>query len=981
MKKMNSKNNRAIGHSAVAMAVALALNPAAHAQAQSSAEEEEAVIEEVVVTGSRIRTGRQAPSIPVDTVSAEEIKLAGFQNPEEVLNNMPQFIPSRTAATNSTADPTATGAATLDLRGLGGQRTLVLVNGRRYMFFDSSQRTDINVIPTSLIERVEVVTGGASAVYGSDAIAGVVNFILRDDFEGVEFRSQFNQTTEGDGDILDFTLTLGGNFADDRGNAVISFNYFDRDSIMTTDRDFSSSVLTDVTDANGNRVLGPGGSSFVPNGRFNRVPFGDAAAAVPGLQDALAAAGLGNLGNDGFIPDDSGQNVRPFQRPDDLFNYTLDNFLRIPQERYSVTSLAHFDLTETDTLYFEGAFSRNETTTGFASSFINGAFPFEVDNPFVSPQVQDVFRVMDENGVGGPANDGLVELGVARRLVELGARRNEDNRNAFRALVGLHGDIGRYRYDAYYSYSRSDNTQRQFGNASLEAFAEGVLSGSAPDGGPILNPFGPNISPAGVEFLDIATTNTEDTELEVFGATLDGQVLELPAGPLSVLVGAEWRSSSVDFQPDEALLTGDVAGFNAITEAQGEIDVWELFAEFSVPLLADLPAIESLDFTGGYRYSNYDLDQVDGVNTFLAGVDWRLNESLAFGTQFQRAIRAPSVGEAFGGQRIFPVSATDPCAVPEAATDPTIRSLCESTGVPGNLVGDPTLRPNTEIPGLFGGNPDLSEEESDTFTLSAIVTPEFVPNLRVTLDYFDIDVDDAIGVFGGSVSNVLNLCYVQIQDLGSPACQAVNRNPATGVIDTQNPVEVTTVNVGRLETSGLDLGVSYLHELDFGLFGPVSDLSFSLNATFLDEFKITPIADLGIVNDCTGAFGRTCGEPKSETKVNTAVNWHTGDLTLGLRYRWTESTKLDDVVLPARRGEPGPSPEDVAVFELDGKGYLDLSANYDVSDALSIWGGIINVLDEDPPLLGSRQVRANTSPDTFSPTGAEFFLGASYRLR
>ncbi|HKL61855.1 MAG TPA: hypothetical protein VJ883_00700, partial [Woeseiaceae bacterium] len=168
---------------------------------------------------------------------------------------------------------------------------------------------------------------------------------------------------------------------------------------------------------------------------------------------------------------------------------------------------------------------------------------------------------------------------------------------------------------------------------------------------------------------------------------------------------------------------------------------------------------------------------------------------------------------------------------------------------------------------------------------------------------------------------------------------------------------------------------------DFGLLGPVSDLSFSLNATFLDEFKITPIADLGIVNDCTGAFGRTCGEPKSETKVNTAVNWHTGDLTLGLRYRWTESTKLDDVVLPARRGEPGPSPEDVAVFELDGKGYLDLSANYDVSDSLSIWGGIINVLDEDPPLLGSRQVRANTSPDTFSPTGAEFFLGASYRLR
>ena len=957
--------------SAVSAAVAVACLAPDSAVAQTDADAE--AIEEIVITGSRIRTGRQAASIPVDTVSADDLKLSGFQNVEEVLNNMPQFVPERTASTNSTADPTATGAATLNLRGLGGQRSLVLVNGRRYTFFDSSQRTDINSIPTSLIERVEVVTGGASAVYGSDAVGGVVNFILKDDFEGLELRTQLNQTTEGDGEITDVSITLGGNFADDKGNAVIVFNYLDRRPIMTTDRDFSASVLADVTDSNGNVVLGPGGSSFVPNGRFQGVPSAaDDIAAVPGLDAALAAAGLTGIGNDGFIPSDDGSTQRPFSRPGDLFNYTLDNFLRVPQERYAVTTLLDYDVNDTATVYFEGAYSHNETTTGFASSFINQAFDVEIDNPYISPELSDVLRLMDENGIRGPANDGLVSLTINRRLVELGPRRNKDTRNAFRALIGVEGSFSDVDYNAYYSYTRSDNTQIQTGNASRSAFAEGILSVGGAD--PVLNPFGPNLSAAGIEFLDIATTNTEETELNVIGATLSGQVFELPAGPIAALVGTEWRSSSVDFQPDESLLTGDVAGFNAISPAEGEIDVWELFGEVRLPLIAGATGVQALDATVAYRYSDYDLEQTGGVNTFLGGLDWQVNNSLAFGTQFQRAIRAPSVGEAFGGQRLFPVSATDPCAVPGAENDATLSSLCVASGVPANLVGDPSIQPNTEIPGLFGGNPNLNEEESDTFTLSAIITPEALPNLRVSIDYFNIEIDDTIGVSGGSVSNVLDLCFNQIQDLNSGACQAAGRNSATGVIDTQNPVGVITANVGQLETSGVDLMVSYAWELDFGMGGNGSELSVLFNATFLDKLDLTPIAGLDTVNECTGAYGRTCGEPKSEVKTNTMINWTSGPLTLGLRYRWAEETRLDEVVFGQRE------PDSVASLDIGGDGYVDLSFNYDVSDGVAIWGGIINAFDEDPPLLGRRQVRANTSPDTFSPTGAEFFLGGSVRF-
>jgi iron complex outermembrane receptor protein len=952
-------------------AISIAVGLACMAPEYSIAQEEGDAIEEIVITGSRIRTGRQAASIPVDTVTSDDIKASGYQNVEEILNNMPQFVPSRTASTNSTANPNATGAATLDLRGLGAQRSLVLVNGRRYTFFDSSQTTDINSIPASLIERIEVVTGGASAVYGSDAIGGVVNFILRDDFEGVEIRSQFNQTSEGDGNITDVTLTLGGNFADGKGNAVVAFNYLDRDPIMTTDRGFSANVLTDGNDANGNRALVQGGSSFVPNGRFQGIPSNPTdIAAIPGLDAALAAAGLTGIGNDGFIPDDGGMIVRPFSRPGDLYNYTLDNFLRIPQERYNLTMLANYDVSDNASVYFEGAYSHNRTSTGFAPAFINEAMPIEVNNPFISPELSTVLQLLDANEAGAGANDGLVSLGVRRRLVETGARRNQDTRNAFRALVGVEGSINDYDYNAYYSYARSDNTQIQQGNVSRSAFREGVLSSGG--AAPVVNPFGPNISAGGVDFINIAATNIEATELSVFGATVSGELFELPGGPIAALLGTEWRSSSADFNPDEALLTGDVAGFNAIDPTSGQIDVWEMFVEFRVPIITDVSGIEALDATAAFRYSDYDLVQTGGVNTFLGGLDWKVNDSLAFGTQFQRAIRAPSVGEAFGGQRLFPVGATDPCADAAVTADPTIDALCVATGVPAALVGDPSIQPNNEIPGLFGGNPDLFEEESDTFTVSAIITPEVLPNLRISIDYFDIEVTDAIGVFGGSVNNILDVCYTQVQDINSTACQAVGRNSATGVIDTQNPVVAANVNVGALETSGIDLQVGYTFDLDFGL-GGSSELGIVFNATFLDEYKLTPITDLATVNDCAGAFGRTCGEPKSETKTNTQINWKSGDLTLGLRHRWGEETTLDEVVF-------GQDPATKAVPVLKGDGYVDLSFNYDYSDDFSIWGGIINVLDEDPPLLGSRQTRANTSPDTFSPTGMELFIGGAYRF-
>jgi len=988
---------------AVAIAASLAIAPfvdityAQETEGDPDSERESPTVEQpdvMVVTGSRLARSERSAAVPVQAVSAESIQFSGEVNLEQVLNELPQFVPGTTAASNSLASATGTGAATLDLRGLGSVRNLVLVNGRRYVFFDSTQVTNINTIPSTLVERVEVVTGGASAVYGSDAVAGVVNFILRDDYEGLEARAQVHRDAEGSGWIQDYTVTMGGNFNDGRGNAVISINYLDRDEIDSDERGFSSLVLGDGR-VNGVPTLLPVGSdaavgsSFVPFGRFTRLPFGDNAAAIPGLEEALAAAGLADLGALGFIPDESGRNVRPFTNTD-RFNYAQDNFLRVPQERWTITAMGHYDLTSEIEAYTEASYSYNETTVGFASSFINATFPIEVDNPFIGEPLREVFRIIDENQTGSAANDGVIPLGIQRRLIEAGPRRNRDERDAWRVLGGVRGELADLggdwftdnAFDAYYSFARSDNTQIQIGNVSLSRFGEGLLSGSGPDGGPVVNPFGPNISEQGVDFIAISSTNSDVTELQVAAASLTTNVTELPAGPLGASLGFEWRSSSVDFRPDQNLAEGDVAGFNPITATDGEIDVWELFAEVSVPLLADLPGVELLSLRGAGRYSDYDLDRVGGVWTYFGGVDWEITPEISLGGQFQRAIRAPNVGEAFGGQRQFPIQATDPCAQSGAENDSVLNQLCIASGVPADLVGNPAVQPNQEVPGLFGGNPDLGEETSDTITLSAIWQPAFVEGLRVTIDYYDIEVEDAIAPLAGGVGSILNLCFNQLRDINSVACQAVSRNPETGVIQSPFLVEALNENIGKLETSGVDFQIDYGFGVDFGLLSDFSRFDLQFVGTWMDEFTLTPLQDLGdIKNECVGAFGSgICGEPRPEFKTFTSLTWSTGPLSLNLRHRWLDSVKLDRIVVPARRGQDGPNPSDFPVPEFDGEQYVDLSFNFEFSEQLAFWGGVNNVFDNKPPLIGANQRRANTFPDTFDPIGTEFYLGAAVRF-
>ncbi len=1004
------------------------------AVAQTSQQANE--LEQIVVTGSRIKRTDLTSSSPVAVVDAAEFELSGTVNVEQLLNTLPQVIPGFTAFSNNPGN----GAATVDLRGIGSTRTLVLVNGRRHMFFDATQRADLNTIPSALISRTEVVTGGASAVYGSDAIGGVVNFIMKDNFEGIELNSQYDITSRGDGDRFSIDLTMGGNFADGRGNAVVYANYFDRDPVMQADRAFSRDALVDDVDANGNPILSPGGSASVPAGRFAGFPLGVALEARPGVQAAMRNAGINPDTLNAFgVIGETGGGLRNFQNPGDAFNYAPTNFLQIPQERWLIGGMSTFDITDNIEAYFEGSFASNRVSQELAPTPITGPFNFNTDNPFLSAAVQDLLAEIDrtegstiaaiqrdENGdpirdedgnfvvardadnavlferdvdgipilgtrdpvtgavipgFASSAGDGLVSLSVGRRLNEVGPRHVRDERNSWRVVTGLRGDIGdagdnfltNLSYDAYYLYSRTLNTSRQFGNVSRSRFQDALLRQDGAD--PILNISGENsISQAAADAIRINATNVEESQLQVASGIISGDFVELPAGPLGFAFGTEWRSVSAEFNPDFALSSGDVVGFNAGQPTAGGYNVWELFGEVRVPLLADLPFARSVELNAAFRYSDYSLDNVGGVWTYAGGLDWAISDDIALRGQFQRAVRAPNVDELFGGQAQGFPSAQDPCAQASAASDATIRDLCAATGVPAGAIGTTGVQPNTQIQGLFGGNPNLKEETSDTFTVGAVFTPTAVPGLSVTVDYYNIEIDDFITVLGGSLNNVLNLCYNVVQDINSQFCQAINRN-ADGTISEPNVVEVLNANIAKLKTDGIDLQVNYGMDLGFGMLSNNATMDIGFMGTWVNRNNFTPVAELpDDINRCAGAFGNTCAEVFPEFKTNTRVTFRDGPLTASLRWRWIDSVQDEQIKLS------GVLPSELAAPSLGSQNYFDLSGSYDVTTNLQVFGGVDNLFDNKPPIAADSSQQANTYPSTYDVLGTRFFFGARVRF-
>lgn len=985
----------------------------------------------VVVTGSRLSNrGFKAPT-PVTVLDQQELKLAGTQNVDVMLSDTPQFTGSQlnspTANTVQAGQPV--GTATLNLRNFGPTRNLVLVNGRRFAITGPDFTTDINTIPAALIKRVEVVTGGSSAVYGSDAITGVVNFVMRDDFQGVETSVQRTWDEHTGTPTYSVDITAGGNFADGRGNIVASVNYMNRggytrgdrggwampslsDGCVTADSWSKDSAGTPNGAGNGQACLDAGGrmglvysgSSTVPNGRFGigNLPLYGSANSNAGLDAALAAAGLQNMGSSGAILSDDGTTVRPYAGASDSYDLgSLSNIIT-PQTRWMGNIFAHYDFNDKATGYMEMHYSDNVADVQIAPTSYSGNLLLDVNNPYLGAPMQEVLRQLDlkETGTTTVTNgtltltnapgDGRAVINFNRRLPDIGTRFTTSDHAVFRTALGVRGNLGDVsskalrdlKYDVYYTYARTTESDTQTGSISLSHFQQAVLSqgGAAP----VLNPFGQNMTDAGKAAIIINANAGLRAEQQVFAGNLTGEAFDLPAGPVDFSTGFEWRYSKAEYIPDTYLASGDVSGWNAAKATKGSTTVKEIYGEIRAPILADLPLAKRLSLNSAFRYSDYDLKGVGGVWTYSIGSEWALNSDIAFRAQYQHAIRAPNVGELFGGAGTNGPMASDPCSdrTPVANQTAELKALCLATGVPTATVFTSAVQPTAFVYQTTGGNPNLSPETSNTTTVGLVWTPSYVRGLQVSVDYYKITLDDAISTLGGGgVQSVLDLCYKTIMDASSVFCQAIHRDPSSGQVTGPDYVSTTNANVGRLATAGVDVEGHYGFGTDWGLMG-TSRWDVSANVNYVSEFTGTPIQDQpNVKNDCLGAFGATCGQPIPKWKGSGRVTWKTGPLTLSARARYIGKVTVDTYMLPLSRGLTPPALNTLTNPVIDAQTYIDLTAAYDLTSKIQVSVGARNLFDKNPPILGSSQLPSdNTIPATYDVQGRVFFVSVDAKF-
>ncbi|RZJ07400.1 MAG: TonB-dependent receptor [Rubrivivax sp.] len=462
-------------------------------------------------------------------------------------------------------------------------------------------------------------------------------------------------------------------------------------------------------------------------------------------------------------------------------------------------------------------------------------------------------------------------------------------------------------------------------------------------------------------------------------------MLELPAGPVDFAAGLERRHSDARYSPDAFLSSGDVSGWNAARATAGAQTVKEVFGEVRVPLLSNMPMAKSLNLNGAFRRSDYDVQSVGTVWTSSIGTEWTPVDSLTLRAQRQKSIRAPNVGELFGGQGTNGPTATDPCSSRQPVSQQTaaVRTLCEATGVPARLVFDAAVQPTNFITQIVGGNPDLKAEKSHTITVGAVFAPKAVPGLQLSMDYYRITLDDAISTLGGGgLQSVLNLCYNTIQNASSVYCKAINRDPLTGQIAAPNYVLTTTANIGGIKTSGYDVAGHYGFQTGWGLMGAESRWNIDTNWTYVKELTFTPIQDLpNITNKCVTAFGQTCGQPVPHWKGTARLTWNSDKLMLSARARYIGSVTVDGYVLPSTSGATPPALESLTNPVIKAYTYLDLTAGYDFTKNASVMVGVRNVLDKTPPVLGSSQLPSNNSiPATYDPLGRNLFLSLNFKL-
>lgn len=992
----------------------------AYAQDEASATNAELnEIQEVTVTGSRIVRRDYAATSPIVTVDGERLNDQAGGTFAIKLQQMPQFTPG---ANEMVGSGQPTGRATVDLRGLGANRTLVLADGRRLQPSTGEVVVDLNTIPAALIENVEIISGGASAVYGSDAIAGVVNLRLRKQFEGIETSVRYNITDRGDGEESTFDLLAGNNFADGRGNVVLGLSYLNRNRAYFTRREFYTAAFK----------LGaaPWGSDLLPEGNFVPDPLNlpdqsvvDAVFAQYGIAGGTVPAG----GVLSFNPDETlflQAGAINYQGPQDNFYvvspisgavaYNLGNYqvMTAPSERYSVFSRGTFDFTDTLSGFAQATFTKYEAVTNYGAGLqtqgTTAVVP--VDNPFIPADLATILasrpdpdapfsmrKLWTATGTSVTTYDNTVyqfTLGLEGKFGDTGwtwdisgthGKTEIDTRQASggasfsriqalltsRSVTGPNGEL--IHVPAYIPASNGSGTfvpNPDYATATNDGGRSlpGPLN-SAPPCPEGLDLFGNTpLSDSCREFLQIHPTSVTEIEQNIAEVNVQGALLELPAGELQMAIGASYRENIFSSDPSPA--SSDLVGSFGTLPVSGSTDVSEGYIELLVPALRDLPGVKSLDIGLGYRYSDY---LSGGVDTYKADFDWEMIDSLRFRGGYQRAIRAPNVIEMFNPARAAPqlLGNADPCNFDSAQrTGPNaaqVRALCLAQGVPASII-DSYKSTFAGTQAVQQGNPDLKPEKADTFTFGLVWNPLFdaplLQRLTTSIDYYQIELEDAISTLAADIvfARCFSTSYNPSFEQSNEYCSAILRNPSSGAPDRTN---TPYFNLGGLKTSGIDIQIDWSFGLGaVGLSDDYGSISLNLVASRLLDFDVRPTQDAPWTS-YVGTYGYSAlgnNGAHPDWKANTSLSWSRGGVDLGVRWYFVD--EMRDIV-----GGPG----------LEKYNRFDLFGGWRFSDQLRFSAGVTNLFDRNP-LATFGGLPGNTDSGTYDTLGRRYYAGFNLRF-
>lgn len=1052
--------------------VAIAIPQAAFAQDVPAADEETGAStsgEVVVVTGSRIaRPGIDTP-VPVTSVSVADLTDSGNLSLGDALNELPSLRSTFSQANSTRAIGTA-GLNLLDLRGLGTARTLVLVNGRRHVTSTpGSYAVDVNTIPSALLERVDVVTGGNSATYGSDAVSGVVNFVLKDDYEGLEVTGQGGISSRGDRDSQRLSAVWGSNFADGRGNIAIAAEYARSETLLFTDRDeqtgaysgipgYFTSEPTAGEPAEGDGI--PDQTFFgvnSPGNRFGIISIGgtvlttctaangtliNAAQRQANCTGELSPTGGRLSDNYVFLPDGSLVRDDPTldlrsiggARFGGLTATGVEGAMLLPGlERFAGNVLLKYEFSPAATAFLEAKFvkiTNNQTST--QPTFINSNLSpvFYLDNPFLSAQARDAIRTIQAYAPG-TANYDTGAFTFFRFNNDIGTRAEDHERETFRIVGGLRGnlsDTGNLRYEIAGNFGRTDTYYETGGNVNIANFnkaANAALNGSGqivcrvnavtvtdPNCRP-LNLFGeyaPLTTPDALAYVLHTSSRKQWAEQLNFVGYVSGDtsgMFELPGGPVAMVLGAEYRREDAYSDYDDITQSGATFLNGFATFDPPAIEVKEAFAELRIPLLGNMPFFHELSFEGSARVSDYSTASKE-VWAYNVGAVWAPIRDLRFRVGYAKSVRAPDLSDVYAtpGQT-FANNLTDPCDQPgtgnnnnNITSNPNRAANCAAAGIPTTITlpDGSTVpwhnRPSSGISGVTGGNPNLLPEIGKSFTVGAVFQPSFLRGFSLTVDYYNIEIEQAINSLTGQA--IINRCYDDPTGLNNPFCDAVfRRSSSDGLVDgtfagqagrrfdgfpdfnlTGAPYNQTIApgflqapfNYAKLKTSGIDVDASYTTRIGEGT------VTARTIVSWLDEREqFTYITQ----PDRSDRINNTLGDPEWQGQFSVNLNFPTWDFGYDLRYVGKQTVYAWETQF----GHQGRSPTNADIIAdpfYPALWYHDAQVGVKVADGkYRFYIGVDNITDELPP-LGATGTSANSA--IWSVTGRYFYAGFRVRM-